>query len=351
MKNTRPDVEGIYVLRSWIPFDHINIYNLNSNFSKGAVDFLKKNPRFINEYIYKNPYAMDIIIERIKTETNNRYIEYLCENPEAIELIENFINTQKEIMPFLMEEYENELDLIDDNDYDNWSDSGPTSPEEDFNYLMYYLSKNPKAVPLLMKFPEFINYHLLYDNHSKEAVDYLMKEVNYMYNVKNLARNPFATNAIIDILKENYQTINFDDLSSNPEAIFMLLSNQHLINWQEFSKNTSRFAIKLFKKNLHKLNKYYLSKNPSAIYILEKHRVLIDWGCLSYNPSIFVIDPRAIFENYLSKKQRNQFAWEYPRKYLVLRRFVDRISECFYNPDFKWCQKLLLNKFKELEGI
>jgi hypothetical protein len=340
MKNTRPDAEGVYVIREWIPFEKINIYNLNQNFSKGAVDFLKKNPSFINEYIYKNPYAMDIIIERIKTETNNRYIEYLCENPEAIELIENFINTQKEIMPFLMEEYENELDLIDDNDYDNWSDSGPTSPEEDFRYLMYYLSKNPKAVPLLMKFPEFINYHLLYDNHSKEAVDYLMKEV---FNVKNLARNPFA----IEIIKQNFKTIDFTGLSSNPEAIFMLLSNQHLINWQEFSKNTSRFAIKLFKKNLHRLNKYNLSKNPSAIYLLEKHQILIDWGMLTYNPSIFVISPHSIFENYLSKKQRNQFAWEYPRKYLILRRFVDLISETFYNPSYKWCRKLLLKKFNE----
>ena len=345
MKNTRPDAEGLYVLREWIPFKKINRYNLNSNFSQGAVDFLKNNPSFINENIYKNPYAMDIILERIKTEKDDKYMEYLCENPEAIELIENFINTKKEMMPFLMEEYENELDLFDDDD-DSWSDSGPTSPEEEFNYVMYYLSKNPKALPLLLKHPEFINYNLLYDNHSKEAVEYLMKEVNYMYNVKNLARNPFA----IEILKENYQTINFDGLSSNPEAIFMLLANQHLINWQEFSKNTSRFAIILFKKNLHRLNKYYLSKNPSAIYLLEKHQILIDWGMLTYNPSIFVISPRSIFENYLSKKQRNQFAWEYPRKYLVLRRFVDLISETFYNPGYRWCQKLLLKKFKELEG-
>jgi hypothetical protein len=341
MKNTRPDDEGLYVLRDWIPFEKINKYNLNSNFSKGAVDFLKKNPSFINENIYKNPYAMHIIIERIKTETNNRYIEYLCENPEAIDLIENFINIQKELMPVLMEEYEDELELFDDDD-DSWgSDSGPTSPESDFRYLMYYLSKNPKAVPLLKKHPEFINYHLLYDNHSKEAVDHLMKGPDF--NVNNLTRNPFA----IEILKQNFKTVDFDGLSSNPEAIFMLLANQHLINWQEFSKNTSRFAIILFKKNLHRLNKYYLSKNPSAIYLLEKHRVLIDWGMLTYNPSIFVIGNQSILENYLSKKQRNQFAWEYPRKYLILRRFVDLISETFYNPGYKWCKKLLLKKFNE----
>ena len=170
MKNTRPDAEGLYVLRDWIPFKKINRYNLNSNFSQGAVDFLKNNPSFINENIYKNPYAMDIILERIKTEKDDKYMEYLCENPEAIELIENFINTKKEMMPFLMEEYENELDLFDDDD-DSWSDTGPTSPEEEFNYVMYYLSKNPKALPLLLKHPEFINYNLLYDNHSKEAVE------------------------------------------------------------------------------------------------------------------------------------------------------------------------------------
>lgn len=340
MKNTRPDAEGVYVLRDWIPFEKINKYTLNQNFSKGAVDFLKKNPSFINENIYKNPYAMDLILERIKTEKNNRYMEYLCENPEAIDLIENFINTQKEIMPFLMEEYENELDLFDDDD-DNWSDSGPTSPEQDFNYLMYHLSLNPKAVPLLFKHPELIVNSLFYKNHSKEAVDCLISLQTFKIN--NITSNPFA----IEILKQNFKTINFDGLSSNPEAIFMLLANQHLINWQEFSKNTSRFAIMLMKKNLHKLNKYYLSKNPSAIYILEKHRVLIDWGCLSENPSIFVIGSQSIFENYLSKKQKNQFAWEYPRKYLVLRRFVDLISETFYNPEYKWCQKLLIKKFNE----
>ena len=120
MKNTRPDAEGVYVIREWIPFEKINIYNLNSNFSKGAVDFLKKNPNFINYYIYKNPYAMDIILERIKTETDNDYIEYLCENPEAIDIIENFINTQKEIMPALMEEYENDRNNESDDDDDYW---------------------------------------------------------------------------------------------------------------------------------------------------------------------------------------------------------------------------------------
>ena len=342
MKNTRPDVEGVYDIRDWIPFEKINIYNLNSNFSKGAVDFLKKNPRFINEYIYKNPYAMDIIIERIKTETNDRYIEYLCENPEAIELIENFINTQKEIMPFLMEEYENELDLFDDNDDDSWSDSGPTSPEEDFRYLMYYLSKNPKAIPLLKKYPEFINYYELYDNHSREAVDYLMSIPDF--DIDQIAGNPFA----IEMIKYHFKTISFNKLSSNPEAIFILLANQHLINWEDFSKNTSIFAIRFLKKNIHRIYFYEFSKNPSEIYLLEKHPNLIHYGNLSLNPNIFVINNRAILEHFLSRKQKNQFAWEYPRKYLVLRRFVDRIGECFYNPGYRWCQKLLIKKFKDL---
>jgi hypothetical protein len=90
MKNTRPDAEGLYVLRNWVPQEKLDVFNFNRNFSKGAVDFLEKNPHLINDYIYKNPYAMNIINERIKTETDNDYIEYLCENPEAINLIEDF---------------------------------------------------------------------------------------------------------------------------------------------------------------------------------------------------------------------------------------------------------------------
>ena len=48
------EMQSLMDVENEIPFEKINRYNLNLNFSKGAVDFLKKNPSFINEYIYKN---------------------------------------------------------------------------------------------------------------------------------------------------------------------------------------------------------------------------------------------------------------------------------------------------------
>jgi hypothetical protein len=339
--------QELYVLRSWITYGQLNKRLLNKNFCQPAVDYLSKEPNFIHwNYLYKNPYAIDLIREKIKTETDDSYMELLCENPAAIDIIEDFIIKFKQDLPALNEAYEEQLEEWEnefDNDWDTY-ESAPEHPESRIESLLYNLNTNPKAVPLLMKYPEFLQPRRLCKNHSKEAIELLIKYPEHTNWVNGYAGNPFA----IELIKQNFQTVDFSELSRNPEAIFMLLANQHLINWVEFSKNTSPFAIMLMKRNLHRLRYQVLSSNPSAIYLLEKHDWLIDWDFLSVNPKIYVINPKAIFKFKLTKKERNQFGWEYPKKYLVLRRFVDIICECVYNPSYKWCQKQLQKQFQEL---
>jgi hypothetical protein len=337
----------LYTLRSWIPIEKLNVTYFNLKFSQHAVDYLKNNPEYIKwDLLYTNPYAMDLIREKIQTEKNNDYIEYLCQNPnpEAVDIIEKYIITQKEILPALMEEYNNQLeeDLDDD-----WSENSyPEDPEENFRYSLYYLCQNPKAVPLLRKYPEFIDKsRMLRYNNSKEALELLAEcGVDLDREFNKLGSNPYA----IEILKKHFQEINFNNICSNPECIFMLLANQHLINWELFSSNTSPFAINLMKKNLHRVNWCALSTNPSAIYLLEKYPNYVNYRYISQNPKIFVINPKAIFKWVLTKKQIRQFGWEYPKVYLILRLFVDIISEAIYNPGYKWCQKLETKRFKEL---
>jgi hypothetical protein len=338
--------QNLYVLRDWIPICKLNKKQLSKNFCQPAVDYLsQQHSDYFNwEHLYKNPYAINLIREHIKTETDDSYMEYLCENPEALDIIEDYIIKFKQELPQLIEIYDIELEEWEnefDNDWDSYK-SSPEHPETRIKYLLFGVNRNPKAMPLLLKYPEFISKFGLYRNHSKEATDYLLTQGHL--HINDLASNPFA----IELIKQHFQNVDFNRLSNNPEAIFMLLANQHLINWTEFSKNTSPFAIHLMKRNLHRLDFCFFSANPSAIYVLEKYQNIIDWDYLSINPKIWVIHPNAICTFRLTKKQRNQFAWEYPRKYLVLRRFVDLISETFYNPMYKWCQQLELKKFNEL---
>ena len=79
--------------------------------------------------------------------------------------------------------------------------------------------------------------------------------------------------------------INWDYLSSNPNAIDILKENFEKISWCRLSLNPN--AIEILKENLDKINWWCLSSNPNAIDLLKENPDKIDWDCLSENPSIF----------------------------------------------------------------
>mgnify|MGYP003384363646 FL=1 len=142
--------------------------------------------------------------------------------------------------------------------------------------LLSSFAENPNAIHI-------IEYNL----------DYIQK-INNDTIWKSLSKNPNASH----ILKNNFNHIFWNELSANSGAISLLNENQNKINWIELLKNKN--AIKLIEDNW--INKYSIlsnnysinipqehcrniSSNPNAIHILIKHPSIINWFELSKNPN------------------------------------------------------------------
>jgi hypothetical protein len=136
------------------------------------------------------------------------------------------------------------------------------------------LSKNPSAKELLLK------------NKDKIKWDYLV-EFNYRYHPDEFR----------DLVKSNLDKINFNLLSSIPDAVQFLETNQDKINWNRLSRNPN--AIHLLEKNLDKINWQGLSGNPNAIHLLEKNLDKVNWNLLCENPNAI----------HILKKYYNNILW------------------------------------------
>ena len=101
-----------------------------------------------------------------------------------------------------------------------------------------------------------------------------------------LSANPSA----IWLLSRNPTMIDWDGLSKNPNAMALLEANQDEIDWEELSKNTNAKAIALLDANPDMIDWDQLSENPSAIALLEANQDKLNWSWLSTNPSIFEYD-------------------------------------------------------------
>jgi len=55
------------------------------------------------------------------------------------------------------------------------------------------------------------------------------------------------------------------------------------LNWDGLSENEN--AIYLLERNIQKISWDWLSRNPNAIHILEEYSHKIDWADLSCNPN------------------------------------------------------------------
>jgi hypothetical protein len=147
-----------------------------------------------------------------------------------------------------------------------------------------------------------------------------------------LSSNPNA----MELLLENPEKINWSRLSSNPSAIQLLEKNKNEIDWFrlcdnpeaiplmnrllndsscDFSKighikyfysewvllSQNQNAISILERYLDKINWYWLSTNPSAIHLLEKNMDHIEWSQLNKNPH-----PRAV---ELLEKKPEKIIW------------------------------------------
>jgi hypothetical protein len=230
-------------LLPWINQSKLNPPCLNEN--ENALDYLMENYEMIRmKHLFRNPSFKilphhvndsDIFpniflnrqpgIEDIIKHIPQRCWYYICQNPRCIDLIqETNIN------------------------YYNWSS----------------LSKNPKAIPILLQHRNYIDWQRLSMNPCKEAIDLLMQNPDKI-DWLQFSTNPYA----IDVLRQNPDKINYWGLSWNPYAIDLI-------------------EARIAKKNsLNGISWLGLSQNRNAIHLLEKNQDKIDWLLLSLNPGIF----------------------------------------------------------------
>jgi hypothetical protein len=181
------------------------------------------------------------------------------------------------------------------------------------------LSSNPNAIHLLKMCPDLINWKKLSAN--PEAAELLKicpdaTDIEYDYSTYANSNIWYWSRYLLNGKSRHYQIsldehlnsanhdlnqLDWDVISSIPEAIKLLESNQDKINWSELSLNTA--AIKLLESNQDKINWTELSLNAAAIELLESNQDKIDWkdvwhdeeeasfgGMIWANPSIFTYD-------------------------------------------------------------
>ena len=95
--------------------------------------------------------------------------------------------------------------------------------------------------------------------------------------------------------------LNWNYLSSNPNAIKLLKENPDKIDWDYLSSNKN--AIELLKEKPDKINWKYLSLNINAIELLKENQDKIKWEFISFNTAIFTYDYEKIKKN---KKELNE---------------------------------------------
>jgi hypothetical protein len=209
------------------------------------------------------------------------------------------------------------------------------------------LSANPSAIEILTENVDRINWDEFSSNTSPDTITLFKRNVKKL-NFAKLSSNPsaiyvLATNTYPVV--ENYtgvkaapvgisknKDINWMEVSKNPNAVELLLTNKGDINWDFLSANPSSKAIKLiekeYKENPDNINFRSLSSNTNAIKLLNKqieieNRMDIDeledsnqqklsWKNLSGNQgAIKILEERWKYEKGLKEADYNTFRdWE-----------------------------------------
>lgn len=339
-----------YILRDWIPKDKLNWFALSGNpcaieilmeqadyenslteeeynmledkkkiswmrlcINEEGAKILKKYPTKVKwNYLSNNSnqLAVDMIKERIEYEKNNVQDYYDDDYYNRIS-INNFSNNQNsEIMELVKERIEYEKGLSNE-DYNLLENTDVLDWE--------YLSANPSAIDILKANPKKIVWSLLSENTNPLAIDLLreravlennMSKKDYKnlvdkINWSSLSSNPNA----IDLLIKYPRKIVWENLSANPAAIYILKENINEINWWMLSENPA--AIELLKKNREMINWYLLCKNPNAIELLKKNRKKIIWRILCQNENaIELIKEQVEYEASLTPEEyANYSVW------------------------------------------
>ena len=147
-------------------------------------------------------------------------------------------------------------------------------------------SKNPRAVSRLMDEPDNINYYYLSSNPSPEAM-LLIEE-----KIKEERKNRCVSTS--RRVRKDPRYVDWDRLSENPAAVYLLKAYPEMINWYCICKNPA--AIELIREELRKprgegkIKKWNLiAGNPAAMDLiletLKSDPYLINWDYIFSNPS------------------------------------------------------------------
>lgn len=247
-----------FQLSKWIDTNKLVPATLSRN--KRAVQFLQKNPRYIDwDELCSNPKARKLILKnRNKINWKN-----LSVNQNAIDLLEENLEKIPDwdlfccnpeigsiLEPLMYGEYGRRL---------NWSE----------------LSANPSAYPILKENPRLIDWE--YFSANSKAI-------------KWLERN-------IEEYGPNESSVNWEYLSENPSAVHILEKYPEKIDWVGFSCNKN--TVPILKKDLEEFGVEkthicwnYVAKNRNAMEIIEigrKHGK-INWEHLSENRNKKAVD-------------------------------------------------------------
>ena len=235
--------------------DQSDVYRVNP-FAESFED----GERFCNIISY-NPHAIKVLEQRSLL----RSFMGLCVNPSAGDLLYN-------------------LDIIHPSIWSNGSpifDTIIRSPKVHspygYSYRHHMVSRNPRAIDYLIKYPRVIDWSQLSTNPN--ALDILEQnpdKIDYCELSRNT--NPRA----MVLLRDGLDKANWKWLSanSNEEAAKILLENPDKIDWYCLSENKCPLMLPIMTANLDKLNWYYFCGNPLAVPFLYENFEKIDWRAL-----------------------------------------------------------------------
>jgi len=275
-----------YVLRDWVNKDNLNWKMLSAN--PCAIEMLKERIEY-EKSLDKEEYAKladDNRVNWLKLSMNPEAIDILkkypqdivwcclCDNknPRAVDMILERIEYEKQLPPYHIGQEEDEYGL-----YRIWWDR-----------LGY--NENPQIIEMLKEKAEL----------EKNEEYYAGLNINDKIDWQQISSNPNA----IELLMANPEEIDWETLSANPGAIELLKANPEEIYWSMLSENPN--AIELLKANPKKINWQMLSGNPNAIELLKANPKKIFWGMLSGNPNAIELlkaNPKKIHWGRLSENE------------------------------------------------
>jgi hypothetical protein len=265
----------------------LSIYSKNNN----GVDFADRVD-FVSLSINHGLTLEKIRLPKLQKLLN---FEYLCFNPNAIEIIEERLYNDQEINWYAISRNINAIHILQKHpDKIDWGS----------------ICANINAMPIIENNIDLIDWSRLSCNIN--AVSFLEKHVD-MIVWDSLCMNPNAIHMIRDkIEKGEIDKINWEYLSMNPNAIDLLDKNIDLVDWRNLSTNSNAHILidKYWDISVNNVDWDLFSSNPSIVKLFDKHwdeiKEMISFEYISYNPDIFYYDKDVVdkFANELCVTKR-----------------------------------------------